>query len=439
MKLGFKKNLLMIFTSVIFFLSATISLIPAGQEIWTSPIFQIDLENGLKVLFEKDDSSQITVIRFDIKGGKLAESKSKQGLSYITTRLALEIPDRQKAQDFMLQATQFTMFCENDYSAVVVTCLSENLKDSLVLISDIMLNPLFSSIRIKRIKENMLNRDKIEQDVSRNMAFQAVKGSLFKETAYDGSVYGNEDSLKQIGRKDITGFYEKYFTSNNILITVSSDLNKEVITEYLNQCFSPLKTGPSFVYKEVMLPLIDQKTFQINRDTQQTFISIGYRLPPINKSNYVQALMIENLVGKGIGSRLWPLREEKKLAYNVSAEISYYRNGGMLEALMETENVKKMTALEAIRHALDSLYLDGIDSQELEMTKEYTKASFLRSNETKSARTATLAFFEIMDLGLDFFKNIFGEIDGISLEEMNSYIHEILDPAHRIEVTIGPE
>jgi len=149
--------------------------------------------------------------------------------------------------------------------------------------------------------------------------------------------------------------------------------------------------------------------------------------------------MIENLVGKGIGSRLWPLREEKKLAYNVSAEISYYRNGGMLEALMETENVKKMTALEAIRHALDSLYLDGIDSQELEMTKEYTKASFLRSNETKSARTATLAFFEIMDLGLDFFKNIFGEIDGISLEEMNSYIHEILDPAHRIEVTIGPE
>lgn len=85
----------MIFTSVIFSLSTTISLIPTGQEIWTSPIIQIDLENGLKVLFEKDDSSQITVIRFDIKGGKLAESKSKQGLSYITTRLALEI-DRQK-------------------------------------------------------------------------------------------------------------------------------------------------------------------------------------------------------------------------------------------------------------------------------------------------------------------------------------------------------
>ncbi len=439
MRLGFRKNLIIVLASVIFFFSTTISLIPAGQEIWTSPIIHIDLENGLKVLFEKDNSSEITVLRFYIKGGKLGESKSKQGLSYITTRLVLEIPDRQKARDFMLQATQFTMFCENDYSAVVMTCLSENLKDSLALISDIMLNPLFSSIRIKRIKENMLNRDKIEQDISRNMAFQTVKDSLFKETGYDGSVYGNEDTLKQINRKDITGFYEQYFTSNNIFITVSSDLDKEVITEYLNQCFSSLTTGPSFLHKEITLPLIEKKTLQIKRETQQTFISLGHRLPQINLRNYVRALMIENLVGKGIGSRLWPLREEKKLAYNVSAEVSYYRNGGILEALLETENVKKETSLKAIRHILDSLYLDGIDSQELEMTKEYTKASFLRSNETKRVRTATLAFFEIMDLGLDSFKNIFSEIDSISLEEMNSYIHEILDPAHRIEVMIGPE
>ncbi len=439
MKLGFTKNPVMIFIAVIFYISTTISLMPADQEIWASPLIQITLENGLKVLFEKDDSSQITVLRFYIKGGKIEESKSKRGLSYITTRLALEIPDRQKAQDFMLQATQFTMICENDFSAVVVTCLSENLKDSLVLISDVMLNPLFSSIRIKRIKENMLNREKIEQDISRNIAFQAAKDYLFKDTAYDGSVYGNEDSLKQIARKDITGFYEQHFTSNNILIIVSSDLGKEVITEYLNQCFSPLKTGPSLTYKKVTLPFIDKKTLQINRDTQQTFISIGYRLPPINQNNYVLALMVENLLGKGIGSRLWPLREEKKLAYNVSAEVSYYRNGGMLEALMETENEKKTTALEAICHTLGSLHQDGIDSQELEMTKEYTKASFLRSNETKGARTETLAFFEIMDLGPDFFKNIFREIDGITLEEMNSYIHEILDPAHRIEVMIGPE
>ena len=439
MKPGLKKNLVMVFAIIFFSFSTTISLIPAGQEIWASPIIDIKLENGLKVLFEKDDSSKITVLQFYIRGGKLSEDKNQQGLSYITTRLALEIPDRQKAQDFMLQATQFTMFCENDYSAVVVTCLSENLKDSLVLISDIMLNPLFSSIRIKRIKENMLNRDKIEQDISRNIAFQTVRDSLFMETGYDGSVYGNEGSLKQITRKDITGYHERHFTSDNMGIVVSTDLDKEVITEYLNQCFSPLRTGPSFSHKEVTLPLIDKKTLRINRDTQQTFISIGYRLPPINQRNYVLSLMMENLVGKGIGSRLWPLREEKKLAYNVSAEISYFRNGGMLEALMETENVKKETASEAICDTLDSLYENGIDSQELEMTKEYTKASFLRSNETKRARTATLAYFEIMELGLDSFKNIFGEIDSIGLEEMNSYIREILDPAHRIEVMIGPE
>jgi predicted Zn-dependent peptidase len=44
-----------------------------------------------------------------------------------------------------------------------------------------------------------------------------------------------------------------------------------------------------------------------------------------------------------------------------------------------------------------------------------------------------------MDLGLDSFMNIFDAVDRIELEEMNAYIHKVLDPKNRVKVTVGPE
>ncbi|HZX10644.1 MAG TPA: pitrilysin family protein [Acidobacteriota bacterium] len=434
------KHWFIVFLAGISFFLAASSMIYANHDIWKTTPMKMKLENGATILYEKDDSSKITVLQFYIKGGKLAEPDNKEGLSYVTTRLVLEIPDRQKAQDFMLQATNLMMYSENDYSAVIVTCLSEKLEASLKIISDIMLNPLFSTLRINRIKENMLIRDKVEQDESRNIAYKTIRGLLFKDTGYDGSVYGDEKSLKQIKKKDIVEFYDKHFTAENMLIVVSTDLDKEVITDYFNQYFSKLKNGISLSSRNLTLPSIETQTLRhISRETKQTFVAIGYRLPPISLKNYVLALMLENLLGKGIGSKLWPIRKEKKLAYNISAHTSYFKNGGLLEALLETENTKKETALESVNDTLEILFSEGISSEELNTTKVYTKASFLRSNETKRDRTSTLAFFEIMDLGLDSFMSIFNAVDSIKLEEMNDFIHKVLDPENRVTVTVGPE
>ena len=43
---------------------------------------EITLENGLRVIHEHDDSSQITVVQFFIKGGQRAEPAGKAGLAY---------------------------------------------------------------------------------------------------------------------------------------------------------------------------------------------------------------------------------------------------------------------------------------------------------------------------------------------------------------------
>jgi zinc protease len=406
---------------------------------WKHPPRKRVLDNGLALVYQMDKSSATTVIQILIKGGKGAEPEEKRGLAYLTTRLALEIPDRGKVQDLMSQASRIYMMCEADYSIIGVESLSENIEDTLKTITKIILKPLFSGIRINHIKETMINLGKAEEDDSINVGHNAYLEKLFGKTAYGGLAYGSEESLKNIKSKDIKNFHKNYFRIGNMVLTVSSDMEEAPLVEILNKHFSKFSQGnpPPSKLKTAVIP--EEKESFIEKDAEQSFVSIGYTLPAITAKNFVLGCMLENLLGKGVGSRLWSLRFKEKLAYNVNSRATLMKDGGILEAYLETDKQKKEQALAALRKVLTDLYEKGIEENELEITKTYSKASFLRNNQAKGIRTQNLAYFEALGLGYEFLDRFFEEIDSISLEDMNSYIRDVLNPENGIEIVVGPK
>lgn len=397
------------------------------------------LSNGLTLIYQNDISSSITVLQVLIKGGKGAEPEGKDGLAYLTTRLALEIPDRGKIQDLMSQASRTSMMSNGDFSLIHITCLSEHLEKTLKITTQIMLKPLFSGLRIDLIKKQMIYQRKRQEDDSINVGHNALLEKLFAKTSYAGSVLGSEESLKTVKKKDIKNFYENYFIAENMAVVVISDLEKETISDILDKYFTEFPTGkpPEFKQKAVSVP--EEKKFFIEKDTKQFFVSLAFPLQEITSKNFVLANMVENLLGKGVGSRLWALRYREKLAYNVNSRATQMKDGGMLEAYLETDKEKKEVALEALKKVLSNLFEKGITEEEFEVTKIYTKASFMRSNETKETRAMNLTSFEALDLGYEFLNRFFLEIDAISLDEINAYIKDILNPEKAVEAVVGPK
>jgi predicted Zn-dependent peptidase len=159
----------------------------------------------------------------------------------------------------------------------------------------------------------------------------------------------------------------------------------------------------------------------------------------MSRRNFVRASVLEGLLGKGQGSRLWPLRAERKLAYNVNCRVTQMQEGGILEAYLETEAAKKELAREALRSLLDELSRNGISEAELQDAKNVAKTGFMRENELKAARAGTLAFFEAEGLGPEFFDAFLSEVDALSLDELNTAIRETLTPEKALEVVIGPK
>jgi len=400
---------------------------------------KIVLENGLTVIYEKDISSRISVFQIVIKGGKWAEPEGKAGLAYLTTRLTIEIPDQNKLQALMDQATHLYMSCTEDYSLITIASLSVNLEDTLKITSQILSKPLFSNIRIDRIKKQMTRSREIESDEPAIAAHYTFTDIFMAGTPFAGQIYGSENSLRSIKKKDIISFYENHFLTGNMIFSISTDLEKQTILDLIQKFFGGFHAGKLPGPKLLSFsPILEEKKQYIKKDSTQAHISAGYLLPQLSPSNYLLAYLTANLLGQGVGSRLWPLRSEKKLAYNVHSRATYFNAGGILETFIETENTKLDIALDSFTHVLNELYSGGVTEEELSMTKNYSKALFLRNNETKESRALTRGNNEAIGLGYNYLEKFIGEINTVSAEEINTFVRKVLAPEKRVQVIIGP-
>jgi len=406
---------------------------------WKNLPEKIVLPNGIPIIYHYDDSSPITVLQVLFKGGKGAVPEGKEGLAYLTTRLTIEIPDQGKALTLMKQASKITMRCKGDYSLVSVRCISSSLNDTLKVVTQILREPLFSGLRISSIKEFMNYKTKSTEDDPIIMGHNSHLTSFFGKAGYGSSIYGTKETLKAIKKKDIKDFYEKYFNSGNLILSVSSDINQEKLIGILQQYFVRFSTGEPEESAPHEESVPEEKNIFLDKDTKQTFISIAYPLPRLTARYTILAFLLENLLGKSVNSKLWFLRSKEKLAYNVNSQATQMKDGGILNSYLETKNSNRERALEALKKIFQDLYENGITAKEFATTKINAKASFLRINETKETRTSNLAYFEAVGLGYEFINQFYSEVDSISLEEMNTYIKQTLDPSKAVEVIIGPK
>ena len=411
-----------------------------SADVWKNPVQTVILENGVKLYYQKDTTSAVSVVQVLIRGGRSNEPQDMKGLAYMAFRFALEIPDDAKLREIMSQATRIYLISMPDYSLLSILSLSDNIESALKISSKIILKPLISNVRISRLKKTMEYLREMEQDEPETLAFLTQQSNLFGTDSYTGSDYGTKESVKSIKKKDVDNFYKNHFHSENVSLIVTSDLGMEAISEILENYFEKIpKSQPKspLPFQQGSRP--EESVDFVEKDNVQSLISVAFPLGDINPKDYLLGLLLEQAMGKGIGSRLWKLRAEDKLAYTVNANLTQMRHEGMLEMFLQTESQKQKPARLALNRIITEMASQGMSEEELEMTKTFTKASFLRNNERKDVRTRTIARIIALGLDIDFLNDIMNQIDQVTLEEMNAFIQKILNPRNAVELTVGPE
>ncbi len=411
------------------------TLRPAGGE----GTKKFKLDNGLTVIYQHDASSSLTVLDVVIGGGQAAETEASAGIAYLAARLAIDLPDKETAEAFAVKAVNYSMAGRADSTAIHLECLTEFFEKTLGAFAGVLADPLFTNIRIDRLRTTMNHQRRILLDESREEARLAQLEARFENAGYGRSALGTEKSLAALRPKEIKEFYLRQFVAGNIVLVAVSDLEESRLLALLKKAFGSFRRGaaPPVPPIQAVSPAVPSR--MIEKEGLQTHLSAAFLLPPASRSTFVLNALIENILGDGPGSKLWPLRTEKKLAYSVTASVMEMRGGGILEACLETEPSKAEEARKAMTEVLLLLADQGLSLDELAMAKIGLKARFLRGNEAKSARAITLGTFEALKLGGEFFDTFVREVDAVTLESVNAYLRGILAPAGLHWLLVGPK
>jgi len=420
-------------------LFAGIASIARGAGVWQYPPEKRVTSGGLTWIYQRDASSAITSAVLLIRGGRNAEPAGKSGLAYLTTRLSIEIPDSGKIRELMIQSTQLSAGCQEDCSLISIQGLSENFEPALKTLTRVIRDPLFSGLRIDTIKADMLHRGRMTFDDSVNAGhFQLLK-AFFGPEGSGASIYGTEESLKAIGRKDIQRFHETRFTTSNMILSVVSDIEPAAFEALVEKYFSGFAAGSRIDDPVRASSLPGERLVFHAKDSKTSYLGLGLRLPVLSPENYFLSFLAEDLLAGGVGSKLWPLRSTERIAYNVNGLLTFPSGEGMMEAFLETSPEKLDRARASLRKVFSDLAAGGLSEEDLAIAGNNARASFLRANETKEARAKSMALFEARGLGCDFIERLPAALAGVKAAEMNAFLSRWFSPDAAVEVVIGPK
>jgi predicted Zn-dependent peptidase len=383
------------------------------------------MANGIRVLVNQDQTTSLTAARILIGGGVLTETAENNGVTNLMINMLLKGNGDMTAAEITEQldflGANVSADCYRDYSAISFTSLTENFDQVLEIISKSLLSPTFPPEELAKLKHEVEGNIKASND---NQSQASSK--LFWKTAYGDQSYGlptlgTEQSISNITPDDIKRHYREYCGGNNMVFSVATDLPAGQINSHIHKYLGNIKAGA----QEITAPelsLQEEKTGFIKFDRNQSFIFMGVALDRAEPDEVAYLVLLDEVMGNNVGSRLWYLRQKEKLAYAVYTQYITDKFGAVFRAAIGTDTSKVRTALNSLDREWELLISDGVTTDELRDAKINMKNNLIYRIDRKSNRSAYMAYYEHLGYGYRFVLDLIEKADNITLDELNQFV-----------------
>jgi zinc protease len=149
-------------------------------------------------------------------------------------------------------------------------------------------------------------------------------------------------------------------------------------------------------------------------------------------------VVASQILGGGSASRLYTrVREERGLAYSVSAQYAPGRYGGFFLVELQCEHARVREALAVVREELVRLRRERVSAEELSRARAYLVGSFPLRMQTTGELANLLATIERLDLGLDYPTGYRDAVAAVTAEDVLRAVRTHWDPDAMSLVLVG--
>ncbi len=405
------------------------------------------LSNGLKIVFAQRSSVPTVNFRLMVNSGSAADQFGVPGLASMTMDMLDEGAKGRDAlqinEELALLGASLGTGAGLDYCTVSLSALKNNLDASLVLFSDVILNPTFPQKELDRLKKEKIAGIKREKASPVSMGLRVFPKLLFGENHAYGLPFsgsGYENTINRITRDDLINYHKTWFKADNATLVIVGDITLEELKPKLEKLFKDWKPGavpvknisPVSNPEKPVIYLLDKPA------AQQSIIFAGSVIPKRGEDEIAIQTM-NNILGGIFTSRInMNLREDKHWSYGSGSTIlnTISQRPYLFYGIVQTDKTKE-SLFEILKEMREIKSTRPATEEELNKLKLNQTLELPGSWETNGAILGSLSEMVTYNLPDDYFAKYSSLVKALDLNAIKASVEKTIFPENVIWVVVG--
>lgn len=215
---------------VLLALAATVVAVTGAVVRYPAPVTRT-LPNGLRVVVFQRPGLPIVQAQLQAPAGLAAEAKGHDGLASLTAQLLRQGTTSRSAEDFATEldtlGATLAVNVTRDAGQVAAGCRVSEFEGVLELMSDAVVNPLFSEEAFQLVRRQVAGQLGQQAQNPAALADERAAALAFGSHPYGHGVRGNLESLLGATRDQVREFHRDHWRPDRAVLVIAGDIDAE--------------------------------------------------------------------------------------------------------------------------------------------------------------------------------------------------------------------
>ncbi len=388
------------------------------------------LDNGLRIVSEKIEYVKSASIGIWVKVGSNNENDETNGLSHFIEHMLFKGTENRKAnmiaEDIDNLGGQINAFTSKECTCFYVKVLDENITEAVDILSDMFFNSLFQQEEIDKEISVVIEEIKMYEDSPEDLVHDKLTEIIFDKSPMAYNILGTEKNLKTFNTKKVIEYMKKNYSPYNTVISIAGSFDEEKFVELIKNKFEQWQNG-SISHVDIDGEY-ERKIIGINKELEQLHICIGNKTIGRHDPNYYPLLVLNNIFGGTMSSRIFQeVREKKGLVYSIYSFVSNYTSSGIFSIYAGLSYDQIEDALRTIFIEMTGMKNGNITIEEFKRAKQQIKGNYILGLESTSSRMSSIARRELIYNEVVYPEDIIKSINDVEYEDVLKVAKDLFD------------
>jgi len=349
------------------------------------------LGNGLRIATDRMDWVETASVGMWIGVGTRQEAPDVNGVAHLLEHMAFKGTKRRSARGIAeeIEAVGGSMNAQTsrEQTAYFIKVLKGDLGLAVDILADILLHSTYDPTELARERAVILQELGQAEDTPDDVIFDRFQEAAFPDQALGRPVLGKAEIIERLPREALVDFRTRHYGAAAMVLAAAGNVDHDALVAAAGKSFAELLPAGDTSYETARYKGGEHRE---NQDLEQVHLAVGFPGVSFADPDYYASMVLATVLGGGMSSRLFQeIREQRGLAYGVSAYAAPYLDGGVFGVYAGTGEKETAELVQVLFEQLAGMRTP-IEADELQRARTQMRAGILMSLESTGARMEAL-------------------------------------------------